>query len=300
MRLLKGGNGDQRRKPGPEDMAEGKKRRATSAGGPGAARRNGDARAGAEQWRNRIRLLYEGRSKRAKRFRYAMLAFDLFTIAFFVLASFVHEAPWLRGIELALSVLIAADFLIRLWIAREKRKYLLQLATVADVIVVISLLVQIFVENLAFLRILRALRLMRSYHVIKDLRARWSFFRRNERVIVASVNMTVFVFVVTATVYTVQASFNPAINNYVDALYYTVTTLTTVGYGDITLTGVSGKLLSVIIMIFGVALFLQLVQAIFRPRKVRFRCPRCGLREHDPDASHCKACGHVLNIPYEG
>ena len=251
-------------------------------------------------WRKKLRLLYEGRSKRAKRFRYFMLAFDIFTITFFIVASFVHEALWLRETELLLSALITADFFIRLWIARSKRKYLLQPATVADIVVVVSLVVQIFVENLAFLRILRALRLMRTYHLVEDFRTRWPFFRHNEHVIVASVNMAVFVFVVTATVYTVQAPFNPAINNYVDALYYTVTTLTTVGYGDITLTGVWGKLLSVIIMIFGVALFLRLVQAIFRPRKVRYRCPQCGLKEHDPDASHCKACGHILNIPYEG
>jgi len=252
------------------------------------------------RWRNKIRLLYEGRSYRARHFRYWMLAFDIFTIAFFIVASFVHEALWLRETELVLSVLVTTDFVIRLWIAKSKKKYLLQLATIADIIVVISLIVQFLVENLAFLRILRALRLMRSYHVVGDLRTRWPFFRRNEHVITASVNMTVFVFVVTAMVYTFQAPFNPAINNYADALYYTVTTLTTVGYGDITLVGLSGRLLSVIIMIFGVALFLRLVQAIFRPRKVRYRCPNCGLMEHDPDASHCKACGHILNIPYEG
>ncbi len=252
------------------------------------------------RWRKDLRLLYEGRSRRAKRFRYLMLAFDLFTIAFFVVASFVHEALWLRETEIVLSVLITIDFLLRLWISKDRRRYLLQLATIADVVVVISLVVQFFVENLAFLRILRALRLMRSYHVVNDLRARSPFFRRNEHVIVAAVNMIVFVFVVTATVYVFQAPINPYINNYVDALYFTVTTLTTVGYGDITLTGTSGKLLAVSIMIFGVALFLRLVQAVFRPRKVRYRCPRCGLLEHDPDASHCKACGHILNIPYEG
>jgi len=279
--------------------AKGTDRRKGGGGGRRSARR-AKPEGRLERWREDLRLLYEGRSRRAKRFRYLMLAFDLFTIAFFVVASFVHEALWLRETEIVLSILITIDFLLRLWISKDRRRYLLQLATVADVVVVISLVVQFFVENLAFLRILRALRLMRSYHVASDLRGRWPFFRRNEHVIIAAVNMIVFVFVVTATVYVFQAPINPYINNYVDALYFTVTTLTTVGYGDITLTGTSGKLLAVSIMIFGVALFLRLVQAVFRPRKVRFRCPQCGLLEHDPDASHCKACGHILNIPYEG
>ncbi len=279
--------------------AKGTDRRKSGGSGRRSARR-AKPEGRLERWREDLRLLYEGRSRRAKRFRYLMLAFDLFTIAFFVVASFVHEALWLREMEIVLSILITIDFFLRLWISKNRRRYLLQLATIADVVVVISLVVQFFVENLAFLRILRALRLMRSYHVVSDLRGRWPFFRRNEHVIVAAVNMIVFVFVVTATVYVFQAPINPYINNYVDALYFTVTTLTTVGYGDITLTGTSGKLLAVSIMIFGVALFLRLVQAVFRPRKVRFRCPQCGLLEHDPDASHCKACGHILNIPYEG
>ena len=46
--------------------------------------------------------------------------------------------------------------------------------------------------------------------------------------------------------------------------------------------------------------FLRLAQAMFRPRKVRFPCPACGLQRHDVDAVHCKACGTRLAIPDEG
>jgi voltage-gated potassium channel len=53
-------------------------------------------------------------------------------------------------------------------------------------------------------------------------------------------------------------------------------------------------------MIFGVTLFLRLLQTLFRPQKVRFRCPSCALERHDLDAVHCKACGERLKIPDEG
>ncbi|MNL88299.1 hypothetical protein D3C87_2179250 [compost metagenome] len=53
-------------------------------------------------------------------------------------------------------------------------------------------------------------------------------------------------------------------------------------------------------MIVGISLFVRLAQSIFRPNKVNFLCPECGLQKHDPDAVHCKACGHVLNIPDHG
>ena len=264
--------------------------------------RNGKATrtGGLAALRRRVRLLYEGRSRRAKHFRLALLAFDAVTIAYFLVVSFIHRAPWLRVADIVFAVLIALDFAARLWIAKSLRRFFALPSTWADIVVIVSLAGTFIVENLAYLRILRALRLMRSYHMLNALREESAFFRRNEHVIIASVNLLVYVFVVSALVYTFQAPVNPAIDNYIDALYFTVTTLTTTGFGDIVLVGTSGRLLAVGMMIFGAALFLRLAQAIFRPRKVRYRCPQCGLMYHDPDASHCKACGHVLNIPYRG
>jgi voltage-gated potassium channel len=103
----------------------------------------------------------------------------------------------------------------------------------------------------------------------------------------------------TAIVYQTQHATNPGIRHYADALYFTVTALTTTGFGDITLPGTGGRLLTVVIMIVGVTLFLGLLRAVLRPHKVRFACPHCGLMRHEPDAVHCKACGQLLNIPNE-
>ena len=77
-------------------------------------------------------------------------------------------------------------------------------------------------------------------------------------------------------------------------------TLTTTGFGDIILVETTGRLLAVIIMIVGVALFIRLVQTIFRPSKVRHECQDCGLTRHDRDAVHCKHCGRQLHIRTEG
>jgi voltage-gated potassium channel len=101
-------------------------------------------------------------------------------------------------------------------------------------------------------------------------------------------------------VYASQYGRNPGINNYVDALYFTVTALTTTGFGDITLQGAFGRFISIVIMILGVTLFLMLIRVLLRPTKVRFRCPTCALLRHDGDAVHCKACGTILQIPDEG
>ena len=98
----------------------------------------------------------------------------------------------------------------------------------------------------------------------------------------------------TAVVYESQHRHNPAIGNYLDALYFTVATLTTTGFGDITLIGTSGRLLAIVMMIVGVSLFVRMVQVLFQPRRMHHSCPRCGFSEHENDAVHCKRCGALL------
>ncbi len=83
-------------------------------------------------------------------------------------------------------------------------------------------------------------------------------------------------------------------------LMFSVATLTTRGFDDFTMQVSFGRLLSVIIMIFGVSLFIRLIQSIFKPYKVKFECKKCGLYLHDRDAIHCKHCGETIAIPDDG
>lgn len=250
--------------------------------------------------KTRIDSLYTGRSQGARRFRYGVLIFDLATIIFFIVFSFVPITAWVIAIDAVIGLVILTDLLARFWIERDRTSFLTRFTTWADVIVITSLLLPYFIDSFLFLRVLRAMRLLRSYHVLRDLRQEYAFFRRNEEIIQSVINLAVFIFVVTALVYVLQVHTNPDINDYVDALYFTVTTLTTTGFGDITLHGSTGRLLAVVIMVAGVSLFLRLLQTIFRPSKVRYKCPDCGLSRHDSDAVHCKHCGRVIDIETEG
>ncbi|MGI9423414.1 MAG: potassium channel family protein [Hyphomicrobiaceae bacterium] len=250
--------------------------------------------------RETLRELYQGSSSRARAFRFGILAFDAVTIVFFVASSVVRDAAWIYVVDAIIAVAIIFDLAARYVVTERKSRFLAEATTWADFIVVITLLLPAFLESFLFLRVVRALRLLRSYRVLRDLRREFSYFRRNEETIQSAVNLAVFVFVMTALVYVLQVHHNPQIRNYIDALYFTVTALTTTGFGDITLKDTTGRILSVLIMVFGVALFLRLIQTIFRPTRVVYDCPDCGLHRHDADAVHCKHCGRVLNIATEG
>jgi voltage-gated potassium channel len=254
-----------------------------------------------EKLKKEINLLYTGASKKATRFRYLLLAFDVSTIVFFI-ATVSHEpTSSIFAADLVIGTLILADFLSRLWIAPNRARLLRQIYTLTDVVVILSLLLAPLIsQSFGFLRVLRALRLLHSYHVLRDLRRDTPFFRRNEDIIVSSVNLCVFIFFTSTLVFVLRGNQNPDIVGYVDALYFTVSTLTTTGFGDIVLSGTSGRLVAVIIMVVGVALFLRLVQTVFQPSKLRHTCPECGLNRHETDAIHCKHCGHPLKIETSG
>ena len=259
-----------------------------------------EAQSDSPSLRERLRLLYFGKSETAHRFRYGLLVFDIVTILFIIGTSFTAQATWVEWLDLIFGLLILADFCARLYASPHPVREFAHPSTWADMVAIFSFLAPVAGEGLGFLRILRTLRLLHTYQLVARLRSDSPFFRRNEEAIIAVVNLGVFLFIMTGVVYETQHWRNPEIANYVDALYFTVGALTTTGFGDITLTGSLGRLIAILIMIFGVTLFVRLLQTLLRPQKVRFRCPACALERHELDAVHCKACGRLLKIPDEG
>jgi len=258
-------------------------------------------RRGMTEFRRTVRLLYTGQSQRARRFRYGLITFDAITIVYFVATAAFPPTAVILALNTLLGVLILLDLAARFWISENLRREITRIYTLADVVVIASLfLAPLLDENLAFLRVLRGLRLIHAYHLLRDLRRESLFFRRHEDAILAAVNLFVFIFVTTSLVFVLAFDDQAGAAGYIDALYFTVATLTTTGFGDITMTTPAGKLLSVFIMVVGVALFVQLARAIFQPSKIKYKCPECGLNRHEPDAIHCKHCGETLKIETEG
>ncbi|WP_270935840.1 potassium channel family protein [Falsiroseomonas oryzae] len=228
---------------------------------------------------------------------YSLLALDLVALGWVILESFLPQDPLVFAVDIAFGLVLAAELVLRLRNSASARRELLHPGGIADVVSVLAFLMAPFFPGWGFLRSLRTLRLLRSARLVAHLRHDLPLFRRNQDAFVAAADLLVFIVVMTGIVHATQQATNPHIANFADALYFTVTALTTTGFGDITLPGTSGRLISVVIMLAGVTLFLRLAQALFRPNKVRFRCQACGLGRHDPDAVHCKACGALLNIP---
>lgn len=245
-----------------------------------------------------MRALYEGDSATAVRFRMGVIVVELALIGFFIASPFLREYPVFLVIDYAAAVIVAADIAARGLASPGWRNWIVRPTVWVDLFILMTLLFPLWLFNLAFLRVLRLWSLFHSDVFWRTVGRRYDDTRWEDAA-KATATMTTFVFVATGFVYVSFARTHPGISGYVDALYFTVAALTTTGFGDVTLPGVWGKLLSIIIMISGITLFVRLAQALIRPFKVRFACPTCGLMRHEPDAVHCKACGELLNLPNE-
>lgn len=250
--------------------------------------------------RVRLRALYHGSSPVAVRFRLAVLIIDLMIVAFFIAAPLLKsDALVFYVIDYVIAAVLAADLAARASAYSDIRDWLKKPVVWIDLFILATLLFPAWLFNLGFLRVIRLWTLINSDFFWRTVGRRYDD-TRVEDTTKAVVALVTFVFVATGFVYTSFMGRYEGISGYIDALYFTVTSLTTTGYGDILLPGIWGRIVSIVIMLVGVTLFVRLGQTLLRPHKVKFPCPTCGLQKHDPDAVHCKACGEILCIPDDG
>lgn len=252
-------------------------------------------RSNANAFRARLRLHYHGHSRGAEHFQHAVIVVDLLIVAFFIISPVLRGRPSFLWVDYSIAALLALDIAARALASRHIPRWLRQPTSIVDIFILLTLLFPLWLANLGFLRVLRLWSLSRSGTFWRPLIRRG--YAPWREVVQSVANLLTFLFVVTGFIYTFFFRESAGSAGYIDALYFTVTSMTTTGYGDIVLPGHWGKLTAVVIMLTGVTLFIRLGQAIFRPLKVWHPCPQCALQRHDPDAVHCKACGYILKIP---
>jgi voltage-gated potassium channel len=247
--------------------------------------------------RSRLRALYFGHTGTALKFQGVLLALDLLIVGFFIASQFIDKQPWFWMADAAIAVFLGADLLARLFAFGSMRRWLKYPITWIDLVVLATLLFPALLHNWGFLRILRLWSLVQSERFWNVLaRGRYDD-TRVEDISKAVTNLVVFIFMAAGATQALFLHDHPELNNFVDALYFVVSSLTTTGYGDIALDTAGGRLFSIGLMLAGVSLFFSIAQKVVASPKKIIRCHTCGLDRHDLDARYCKSCGVSLASP---
>jgi len=154
---------------------------------------------------------------------------------------------------------------------------------------------------------IRAIRLIRIFRVFKLSRylrganiMQIALKSSRPKIIVFLVSVILIVIILGTLMYIVEGQKN-GFENIPKSIYWSVVTLTTVGYGDVVPVTTFGKFLASIIMILGygiIAVPTGIVSAAIAKSagKVTTQsCRVCSKEGHELDAKHCKFCGSILN-----
>ena len=214
-----------------------------------------------------------------------------------------HRLTLLDDIILGVFVL---EYFLRLWCAEQKLKYLFSLYAIVDLLAVLPFFLGAI--DVTFIRLLRWFRILR---LIRLVESRSLFANKTEDIaILFRILFTLFaiVFVFSGLIYQIEHLNNPKLNNFLDAFYFSIFTMTTVGYGDVMPISDAGKLTTVLMVLTGIALIpVQLGELFKRLIKTANQgdranditkeivCSGCSLSFHDVDAQFCKVCGTELS-----
>ncbi len=246
--------------------------------------------------RSRVRRLYFGHTQSAIRFQGVLLFLDVLIIGFFIGSQFIAEQSWFWIVDAAIAVFLALDLFARLFAFGTLRRWLKFPTTWIDLVVLATLLFPAVVQNWGFLRILRLWTLVNSERF-------WNVLARGryddtyvEDLSKAVTTLFVFIFMAAGFALAVFGGQHHKLNNFLDATYFVVTSLTTTGYGDITIDTAAGRAFSVVLMITGISLFFSIAQKAFSPHRRIVDCAACGVDRHEPDARFCRGCGEALPL----
>ncbi len=223
-------------------------------------------------------------------------------------ASFIAETYPLSGpvrinlqtLDTVLLIVFAVEYLLRLWCSENRVKFIFSFFSIIDLVAILPFLLG-FV-NVSFIRIFRWFRILR---LIRFLELKISIFRisSEDGVIFARILFTLLaiIFVYSGLIYQVEHPANPkGFATFLDAVYFSVVTMTTVGFGDVTPISESGRFLTILMILTGIALIpwqlgdliKQLVKSAHHGEAV---CKGCGWSVHDANAKYCKMCGSQLD-----
>ena len=160
------------------------------------------------------------------------------------------------------------------------------------------------IHVLVDIRAIRLIRIFRIFKLSRYLRGanvmQIALKSSRPKIVVFLLSVILIVIILGTLMYIVEGQKN-GFENIPKSIYWSVVTLTTVGYGNVVPVTTFGKFLASIIMILGygiIAVPTGIVSAAIAKsaNKVTTQsCRSCSKEGHDLNAKHCKFCGFKLN-----
>ncbi|MXR68453.1 ion transporter [Shewanella sp. JBTF-M18] len=221
----------------------------------------------------------------------------------------VHEryGDWIRIAEWGFTGIFTLEYLLRLYCSAQPVQYARSFYGVVDLLSILPSYLALIFPGASFTLVIRVLRLFRIFRVLKLLRylsegniLLRAMMQSSRKVFLFFFSVSLIVMVLSAIMYVVEGP-EHGFTSMPKSIYWTIVTITTVGYGDITPQTTLGQGIAALTMLIGYSIIAiptgiltsELSQEMVRKKDLR-RCSNCLKMGHEVSALYCDKCGSEL------
>ncbi len=268
-------------------------------------------------WRLRLYIIiFEADTRAGYIFDLALLAMIMISVTVVMLDS-VQSISTRWGdlftlLEWFFTAVFSVEYVLRLICVRRPQHYARSLFGVIDLLSILPTYLALFIPGLHTLMDVRVLRMLRIFRILKlgayvtEFGELGNTIRATRRKIAVFLSFVLIVVVIMGTLMYVVEGPSNGFTSVPVSIYWAITTLTTVGFGDITPKTDLGRLVSSVMMLMGwgtLAVPTGIVSAEFAARRLHAEvttrtCHECLSEGHLTQAKFCRDCGAILP-PYQ-
>ena len=272
---------------------------------------------GRAAWRDRWYHIIFGHDTRAGKLFDAWLLAAILVSVFIIMIDSVesiharYRVPLLIA-EWFFTLLFTVEYIVRLAVAPSAWRYARSFYGIVDLLSVLPTYLIGFADpSVQRLSTVRALRLLRAFRIFK-LRSmlteadalQQALVQSRAKVAVFLSAVLIAVTIAGSALHLIEAD-TPGFESIPKSMYFTIVTMSTVGYGDISPQTTGGRILTTAIILLGYSLIVvptgivsaEISRSGGRDAKKPRTCSRCDHIGHDADARYCKLCGERLPKP---
>ena len=265
-------------------------------------------------WRTRLHeIIYEADTRKGKIFDLVLIVAIIASILLVMLESVksldAKYHPFFNVSEWVITILFTIEYIVRIITVKKPSRYIFSFYGIIDLLSTIPKYVSLFIGGAHALVALRGLRLLRIFRILKLARFVGATENLGKALIASRYKIFVFIssvlvicIIIGTLMYLIEGD-ESGFTNIPISIYWTIVTLTTVGYGDIAPQSPMGQFLASIVMILGYGIIaiptgiVTVEMAKGKGPSVHMNtqaCPNCSAGMHKDDARYCYRCGEKL------
>jgi len=266
--------------------------------------------------KNRIwEIIFEAETPSGKAFDVILLWAIFFSVLAVMLETVVpfkeRYGMLLFVAEWFFTIFFTIEYLMRLWVTRRPLRYATSFFGIIDLLSCLPTYLALLFSGahgfavIRILRLLRIFRVLKMVHHVRGAQVIASGLRKSKaKITVFFFAVLVFSVIAGTLMYFVEgAEPNTKFTSIPVSIYYAIVSITTVGYGDITVATDLGKFLTTLMILGGYAIIAvptgivssAMSQVENQPDETSDACPGCGVHGHLEDAKFCRKCGETLD-----